>query len=57
MTKYETVLWLRGQVPYCCGVCPKGYDSTYTKAEADRCQVYRIAIAAILELMERKHHD
>lgn len=54
MTKYEAVLWLRGQAPYCCCVCPKGYDSTYTKAEADRCQVYRIAIAAILELMERK---
>lgn len=57
MTKYEAVLWLRGQVPCCCGVCPKGYDSTYTKAETDRGQVYRIAIAAILELMERKHHD
>lgn len=57
MTKYEAVLWLRGQVPCCCGVYPKGYDSTYTKAETDRCQVYRIAIAAILELMERKYHD
>lgn len=57
MTKYEAVLWLRGQVPYCYGECPKGYDSTCTKAEADRCQVCRIAIAAILEPMEKKHHD
>lgn len=57
MTKYEAVLWLRGRVPYCYGECPKGYDSTCTKAEADRCQVCRIAIAAILESMEKKHHD
>lgn len=54
MTKYEAVLWLRAQVPYCCGECPKGYDSTCTKAEADRCQAYRIASAAIMESMEKE---
>lgn len=57
MTKYEAVLWLRARVPCRCGECPKGYDATCTKAESDRCQAYRVAIAAILESMEKGRND
>lgn len=57
MTKYEAVLWLRARVPCRCGECQKEYDATCTKAESDRCQAYRVAIAAILESMEKGRND